>query len=303
MIVIMCKNLNKTAGINACLASWRGLFLCLAIALAGCLDAADGGGAKPVQQQSLKERQRIGAEMFRQRCQKAGVFIHRTVDNVEGVFLMKIRPEGINIGDQYELDDPYGSDLGGDGYIMSFLLGHYEHDTTPGPNRPPDAPANPKGYKYVEAVDPKDGVRYRYTGSIKAVRKMDTTAPNVQLELRRNPEFDLNIYDYVLDRIPAKGPQPRYGVTYEDISTRQERDYWIAGSSLRVIDLETNEVIAERIGYMVDWAQGIDLGGRSPWLLAANNACPKFASIHGSSAQPVQTIRFVNKSLKPKENP
>lgn len=90
-------------------------------------------------------------------------------------------------------------------------------------------------------------------------------------------------------------------MTYDDISTREERDYWIAGSSLKVIDLETDEVIAERIGYMVDWAQGVRVGGRSPWLLAANNACPEFAPRHGSVSQLSQTIRFVNKSLKPRE--
>jgi hypothetical protein len=122
----------------------------------------------------------------------------------------------------------------------------------------------------------------------------------VQLELRRNPNYDLNIYDYILERIPSNAPRPRYGVTYDDISTRGERDYWIAGSSLKVIDLQTNEVIAERIGYTVDWAQGSSAGGRSPWLLAADNACPEFAPRHGSRSQMFQTIRFVNKSIKPR---
>jgi hypothetical protein len=39
--------------------------------------------------------------MFRERCKKSGEFIHRTVENVEGVFLLKLRPEGINRSDQY----------------------------------------------------------------------------------------------------------------------------------------------------------------------------------------------------------
>lgn len=50
----------------------------------------------------------------------------------------------------------------------------------------------------------------------------------------------------------------------------------VEGSSLRVLDLQTNEVIAERIGYMMDWAQGSQAGGRSPWLFAADYACPSF---------------------------
>lgn len=102
---------------------------------------------------------------------------------------------------------------------------------------------------------------------------------------------------------------PRYGVTYDDISTREEREYWIAGSSLKVIDMQTNEIIAERIGYMVDWAQGSRAGQRSPWLFAADNACPGFqwnlnfpvtrSNGGGSSQQPGQTITFVEKVLKP----
>ncbi len=289
-------------------ARWRRALASLSLALAGSLGAgsplalaATDASSSKVQQQSMKERQRIAAEMFRERCKKAGVFIHRTVENVEGVFLMKIRPKGVNYGNQYELNDPYGSDLmGGGGYILSFLKGYFQATTTQGPNRPPDAPADPIGYAYAEAIDPKDNVRYRYTGSVKAVRKKKIDAPNVQLELKRNPDYDLNIYEYLLERIPSKDARPRYGVTYDDISTREERDYWIAGSSLKVIDLQTNEVIAERIGYMVDWAQGISLGGRSPWLLAADNACPEFAARHGATSQMFQTIRFVNKSLKPK---
>ncbi|MBL0209276.1 MAG: hypothetical protein IPP84_15475 [Propionivibrio sp.] len=106
---------------------------------------------------------------------------------------------------------------------------------------------------------------------------MDANAPNVQIDLKRNPNFDLNIYAFVLDEVPAPGPAPRYGVTYDDISTREERDYWIAGSSLKVIDLKTNEVMAERIGYMMDRGQGNTSGGRAPWLLAADHACPRLS--------------------------
>jgi hypothetical protein len=158
----------------------------------------------------------------------------------------------------------------------------------------------------VEVQDSKDGRRYRYTGAVKAVRKKDANAPNVQLKLRRNPNYDLNIYEFVLDRIPAPGAAPRYGVTYDDISTREEREYWIAGSSLKVVDLQTNEVIAERIGYMMDWAQGSRAGGRSPWLFAADNACPDFhrfknpvVQTRGASNQSWQTLDFVEKVLKP----
>jgi site-specific recombinase len=112
--------------------------------------------------------------------------------------------------------------------------------------------------------------------------------------------------EYVVDRQVANTPAPRFGVTYDDISTREEREYWIAGSSLKVIDLETKEVIAERIGYMVDVFQGSKAGARSPWLLAADHACPSFQRnsvrppVHSSVSQLRQTQRFVEKVLRPK---
>jgi hypothetical protein len=101
-------------------------------------------------------------------------------------------------------------------------------------------------------------------------------------------------------------------VTYDDISTLEDRQYWIAGSSLKVIDLETNEVLAERVGYMVDIKQGDRAGGRVPWLFAADHACPAFgrefkgfieARGHGSaSMQARQTQDFVEKVLRPKQD-
>lgn len=141
---------------------------------------------------------------------------------------------------------------------------------------------------------------------MKVVGQKDVSAPAVKAELARNPRYDINNRAFMLDKAPTIGPRPRYGVTYDDISTHEEREYWIAGSSLRVIDLQTNEVIAERIGYMVDWAQGSQAGARSPWLFAADNACPDFNRNNvrrvpgpGFSAQAGQTIDFVEKVLKP----
>lgn len=246
--------------------------------------------------QSLPAQERLAKAdaLFKERCQTAGEKIHRTADKVDGIFLMKLRPKDINYGDQYKMDDPYGFDVTGDGYITNFLLGRNAKGSLveQGQER--------SGYPYVEVQDPQDGKRYRYTGSMKVFGKKDATAYNVQVELKRNPNYDLNIYAFVLDKTPATGPQPRYGVTYDDISTREERDYWIAGSSLKVIDLKTNEVMAERIGYMMDRGQGSTAGGRSPWLLAARYACPEFPITPGGQPfKGYQTRDFVEKVLKP----
>lgn len=215
--------------------------------------------------------------MLRERCKKAGVFIHRTVENVEGVFVMKVRPKAINYGNQFAIDDPYGLDSGDENYLKTFFSGFYRNEKVP-----------PPGYMYVEAIDPTDGKRYRYTGRIDQPWLRD----------KRYGEW---VRDFVLDKVLASGAPPRYGVIYDDISTREECEYWIAGSSLRVIDLKTNEAIAERIGYMMDRGQGSRSGGRSPWLLAAYHACPSFPIAPGNNVvQTDQTRNFVVSVLKPK---
>lgn len=245
-----------------------------------------------------KERQAKAQAMFAQRCQTAGERIYRTVDGVEGIFLLKIRPEGVNFDDQFRMDDPYGRDSGGEAYILNFLRGFYHQQAgEPIPGAPPLI-----GYLYVEAMDPKDGTRYRYRGGIKEVEVTASMLIGGDGKKFKTKKF-------ALDKVPATGQPPRYGVTYDDISTREERDYWIAGSSLKVVDLQTNEVIAERVGYMMDVYQGSQAGQRSPWLFAADHACPGFQrnplrplsgrSGGGSSAQPGQALFFAEKVLKP----
>jgi hypothetical protein len=269
------------------------------------IKAGDERARVAAEREAVRARHEKAEAMFQERCKKAGEFIYRTAENVEGIFLLKLRPDGVNYRDQYRMDDPYGSDGWGDDYIKSFFLEQMLFvNRYQSPEMLEKIRHDNRGYRYVDTVDPKDGKRYRYTGSIKIVGKQDTAARNIKLAMSKNSNYDLNIYSYVLDRAPASDPAPRYGITYEDISTREERDYWIAGSSLKVIDLETNEVIAERIGYMMDRGQGNESSGRAPWLFAADNACPSFrpSSVKRISATVYrhgQTRKFVTKVVQP----
>ena len=257
-------------------------FAAVLLAMTATVTFAQGVSVK----EDPKARLAKAEAMFAERCKKAGVFIHRTAENVEGLLLMKIRPDTTNYDQQYAMDDPYGHDVGGNGLINSFLQGRNKQGSLAF-----EALVS-QGYRYVEAIDPKDGKRYRYTGSMKVIGQMNRNAPNVRRALEVNPNFDINKYAYTLDKVPAPGPAPRYGITYDDISTREDRDYWIAGSSLRVIDLQTNEVMAERIGYMMDRAQGNTSGGRAPWLLAARSACPPFPRFQTNPPVQLQQTRY-----------
>lgn len=239
----------------------------------------------------LSERQITARAMWQERCKKSGEFIHQTVDGVEGVVLLKLRQENSNFEDQFLMEDLYGSDVGGLGYIESFLRGGLlDGSLNFGAGREAQ---RQRGYLYVDATDPSDGQRYRYTGRLEEPWQTDKS-------------YSQGYIRFKVERKPAPEPMPRYGVTFEDISTRQEREYWIAGSSLKVIDLQSGEVIAERIGYMYDWAQGSRAGNRSPWLFAADNACPSFRQSDNlktrapaSSFQARQTLNFVEKVLHP----
>jgi hypothetical protein len=238
---------------------------------------------KPPTAEEQRARLQRAEAMFAERCKTAGETIKRTVENVEGIYLLKLRPEWLNRGDQFAMDDPYGSDTGGDGYIKNFLFGRndkgsiaHEHLVS-------------IGYRYVEANDPKDGKRYRYTG-------------RVEEPWQRDKHYLKGYTRFILDKVPAPGAAPRYGVTYDDISTREERVYWIAGSSLKVVDLKTKEVIAERIGYMMDRGQGDTSGDRAPWLLATYSACPAFPMASGNHPLQIQqTRKFVESVLHIKQ--
>jgi hypothetical protein len=228
-------------------------------------------------EQQAKAKAQLDAAMARytMRCKSAGEKIARTVDNVEGVFLMKLRPVD-NSSDpvprQFRMNDPYGFDYHEEGYIQFFLWGRNEKGSLD------QGTLTRAGYGYIDAIDPHDGKRYRYTG------------------------YHADKYHFELKKTSPATPGPRYGVTYDDISTIEDRNLWIAGSSLRVVDLKTNEVIAERVGYMIDRGQGSDAGGRQPWYFAAYNACSEFPLISHNQPhveQAGQTRNFVEKVLKP----
>lgn len=237
--------------------------------------------------------------LFQERCKTAGETITRTVENVEGVVWMKWRESSLNLSDQFKLDDPYGHDCGGDKCVINLLR------VTRGVGfNLEGAKRHPGVYDFVETVDPKDGHWYRYVGAMKL---SPSWKPEEVARLKRETGRDPPSYSYLVsfDREPIDKPAARYGITWDDISTRDDREHWIAGGALKVIDLQSTEVIAERIGYMIDRGQGAGRQGgfRSPWGFAVNWTCPEFPAISASDPRRVRSYRetaeFVSKALKP----
>jgi hypothetical protein len=73
-----------------------------------------------------------------------------------------------------------------------------------------------------------------------------------------------------------EAPTSRFGISWEDISRPTDRQYWVAGSRLKVVDLTNNSTVAERIGYLIEPGFGSTAGQRRPWLASRspNTTCP-----------------------------
>ncbi|MBD9355718.1 hypothetical protein [Methylomonas albis] len=243
---------------------------------------------------------------YQELCKDAGEKIYRTVDNVDGVFLMKLEFDENTGISQYSNDakSPYES-LGEfdrvlyknfhsirymrfDGYIASFL-----HDKAISDRSPIKEVKNIKplpAFRFVEAKDPIDHKRYRYTGSWQPVDTNDWDKWGQLIDkqgyIPREMLEPVNWIDgvrveFVLTREPAGNPPPRYGVTYDDLETPEERKMWIAGSALKVIDLETGELLGQRVGYLHDQGGGGNGAGRQPWAHAMRGvgwSCPSWYS-------------------------
>ena len=208
-----------------------------------------GPSKEEIQAQEEWDRKYKEAEaVFNEQCKTAGEKIYRTVDNVEGIMLLKVIPED-NVSRDTQTRDPMwaGAALNagtGEGFISHFLN-----------------PMNKKGYAYVDVLQPDQSV-IRYTGE---------SSPFTQ---SGNP------------RKPA-----RYAVTFENNVDPKLRRHWVAGATIRIIDRQTDEVIAEKITYAFEKGLGGTGGARMPWAFAV--------SCENKEIFPSKLSNFVFDVLKP----
>lgn len=194
--------------------------------------------------------------VFDEQCKRAGEKIYRTVEGVEGVMLLKVRdyPKSYH----YAWKDPMWEDAAswdakGDGYISEFLKYSDNIDAV--------------GYDYVDVLQ-KNNEIIRY--SLESTPKMKIM---VQKSNPSNPA--------------------RYAITYTNNVDPALRKYWIAGTTIQIVDRQTNELLAEKTVFIFDSGGGVSIGGSSPWRRTATKVCPH-ALEHERG-----TRRFVNKILIP----
>ena len=248
---------------------------CIVLGLASILPIKGYQGylQEKEQAEAFKARYAKAKAMFDERCKTAGEKIYRTVEGVEGVFVMKQRTEDLNYSQQFKLDDPYGYAGNGENYLKLFVRGR---PTIPAKTGELINPANVVTYKFVEVADEMGKGFYRYT---------------TKMQKEESERLTRNGGGLVpLEKVSSLALTAQYGITWDDISTQTDREYWIAGSSQKIVDLKTKEVIAERIGYMFDGGLGNTSGGRSPWSAARDNACPTLNE---------KTFYFFDRVIKP----
>lgn len=200
--------------------------------------------------------------VFEEKCKTSIPKIYKRIENVEGILLLKIRPEVTNnelvTKDRYLERAAMIHESGLDEYIKDFLRKEYRGASGPisENNRgmilyippdmaQPDESTTMPGFQYVDYIDPQTKVHYRYTTTTEIVGRKDVNLPGIKMGMEKVKNFDLNIYKEVLHKEIYQGPPPQYAVTYEDHVIEDERRLGIASSTLKVFDTKTGEILGE----------------------------------------------------------
>ena len=204
---------------------------------------------------------------FDQLCQNAGEKIYRTADNVDGILLLKVRGDD----EKYQSNrynprkDQMWEDAAVEGgptrksYIASFLP-YYMRNI--------HAYLNSDGYHYVDVLQ-KDNSIVRYSGD---------------WQITSDQPFHTELSPVH----PA-----RYAVTYENDISWENRKHWVAGTTLKVIDTKTNELMAEKTMYVFVPELGYSKFEQNPNPWGRGERCPQEFGTH------IEAANFVNKVIKP----
>lgn len=275
-----------------------GLLLASAALLLSACGKSEAQKAREAEQAAkdaaYREKYAKAKALFEERCKTAGAVVRRTVKDVEGIQLLKIREQTPWGGKEYF--DPMWEDAAlaatsqGDDFIKEFLLSEPRLASHPNnrfalrrperPDQPGELPMRP-GYRFVEYVEPAGGIRYRYT------------LPRIENPTVNGVEGDVT-------RERSNGPAPRYAFTYEPLVNSEDRAFWVAGVKLKAIDQQSGEVLGELTRYVFDPGFGVSTTGRWPWQhanTASSTMCPS------NSAEPTGLTHrhFIDTVLFPKQ--
>lgn len=172
-------------------------------------------------------------EYFDHLCKtEAGEFIYRTVENIEGIYMLRPRKEASDYELQhlYALEDPYGQTTDEtykpeDSYVQP-ALGKYQFLEMPFPETAKES-NSAKYRRYYRDPNAHPGRDYPTAVDGRFVR-----------------------VPYIVTEKPVDGLQSRYGYTWRGIKRPHDRELGIAGGELIVLDVQTYEVLAMRRGFI-----------------------------------------------------
>lgn len=178
-----------------------------------------------------KQRYETAKAIFEEQCKNAGEKIYRTVDNVEGIMLLKVVPKSNYSSADAKSRDPMWDNAAlqsseGEHFIGE-MLGIYS------------AFYNGGKYQYVDILQDNQIDIIRYIGN------------EIPLEEYKNPK-----------------KSARYAVTFQVDNNPELRKHWVAGATIQIIDRQTNEIIAEKVTYAFETGLGSQVNVRMPWNLA-----------------------------------
>jgi hypothetical protein len=209
---------------------------------------------------------------FKKLCdEKSGQKIYKTFTGVKSVLVVKPLPPATekDLYDQFWYGDPYSAPAHSQrGMSESVsLIGTLE---TRGFK--PKTSAESTGFDFVEVVET--------VGAEQLFSQYSLPDP------KGSPS-----------RVAIAKPVSRFAISWEDISTPDNRNYWVAGSRLRVIDLTDNSIVAERIGFFIEAGFGSQAGARRPWLTSRgpNTTCPSLKTLDFDDRF------FIHEALNPAE--
>lgn len=202
---------------------------------------------------------------------EAGEFIYRTVENVEGLYMMRLRESAKNdylLEHLYAMEDPYGLAVGvrdsPQDYFVQPVIGKYQYLEIP----------------LLQISKAEWGGPYR------RYYRDENAYPGSQFPTAINGHFIRVPYIVAMTDIPKT--KSRYGYTWRGISRPHDRELGIAGGELIVLDLQTNEVLGVRRSFVRSGFVRNNLTG--VWWLTAGK-CSK-ESLKMDS-------QFINEVLKP----
>ncbi|WP_173050221.1 hypothetical protein [Nitrospira sp. KM1] len=229
----------------------------------------------PVPEDSGYKLEMTPEQYFDHLCKtESGEFIYKTVENVEGLYMMRPRKEATDyeLEHLYALEDPYG--------YTNHEAKRAEYGFV-SPNRYIYFERAPQPPRFGQGTHQSDGSR---------------TAAQRSAGYERFTGYDARHLES-MKREPVESRESRYGFTWRGITRPHDRELGIAGGELIVLNLETNEVLGVRRGYIRSGMVRNNLTGI--WWLTGQT-CPAYGYRNGRNKDFDFSYWFIGKVLKPK---